>query len=69
MPMLASGHCLHHLRIAVSSVVASRWPCSVLPSHLEIRADALRLGDYGRVLALLWLESGQLPMSFPESDA
>lgn len=40
-----------------------------LPSHLEIRADALRLGDYGRVLALLWLESGQLPMDFPESDS
>ncbi len=30
--------------------------------HVELSADALRLGSFDRVVALLWLESGQLPM-------
>ncbi len=30
--------------------------------RVELSADALRLGSHGRVVALLWLESGQLPM-------
>jgi len=33
-----------------------------LDGRLELSADALRLGSYERVVALLWLESGQLTM-------
>jgi len=39
-----------------------------LGRRFELSADALKLGSYGRVVALLWLESGQLQM-LPERAA
>lgn len=38
-----------------------------LNRRFELSADALKLGSYGRVVALLWLESGQLTMLAEEA--
>jgi hypothetical protein len=43
----------HHVAGAITANLLG------LHSRVELRADALKLGSYGRVLALLWLESGQ----------
>jgi hypothetical protein len=40
-----------------------------MSQRVELSADALKLGNYGRVVALLWLESGQLSMLVEEGTA
>jgi hypothetical protein len=61
-------------RLPFSGLFASAWEAKGhvrgtitgdllgMSQRAKLSADALRLGNHGRVVALLWLESGQLPM-------